>query len=330
MNIAYTLNNKFVPQVAASIASICENNKDAKTINFYLLHTDITNSNQKKLEKFIYKYRHKANFIKLDNMPKYFDFEFDTNGWNPIVLARLLLDRLLPNCTEKVLYLDGDTIIRGNLQKLWGNDLSKYTIAASIEPTVDKKRKSQLGLSNLPYYNAGVLLINLKKWRKDNTGKKIIEYYKKNSGRLFANDQDAINGSQKGEILTLSPKYNYYNIFDQYPHRFLSKLCDYPYISYAAYEEARKNPIIIHYLGEERPWRIGNKHKYKNDYLKYLDMTPWKSQGLEDGWELYFICWNIFNFLTKPFPGLRYNIINALIPTFMNCRSKKLTKNKEK
>ena len=330
MNIVYTLNNKFIPQVAASITSVCENNQNAKNIDFYLLHTDITSENQKKLKKFIHKYGSKIHFIKLDNISKYFNFEFDTNGWNPIVLARLLLDKLLPDRLEKVLYLDGDTIVRGNLQELWGTDLSKNVIAASIEPTVDKKRKNQLGLSNSPYYNAGVLLINLEKWRKNHTGEKIIKYYKKNSGQLFANDQDAINGSQKGKILTLSPRYNYYNIFDQYPYTFLSKLCDYPYISYATYKEAKKNPTIIHYLGEERPWRIGNKHKYKNDYLKYLNLTPWKNQGLESGWGLYFICWNLFNIITKPFPRLRYNIINALIPTFMKRRSKNLIKNKEK
>ena len=49
----------------------------------------------------------------------------------------------------------------------------------------------------------------------------------------------------------------------------------------------------------------------------------------EDGWLLYFTCWKIFNFFTKPFPKLRYNIINSLIPKFMNYRKKKL-KNENK
>ena len=157
-----------------------------------------------------------------------------------------------------------------------------------------------------------------------------MHFIKKNNGKLFANDQDAINGSQKNKIYTLSPKYNFYNIFHQYPYRFLAKLCDFDYISYDVFQEAKKNPIIIHYLGEERPWRVGNKHKYKDDYLKYLNMTPWKNQNIENGWKLYFICWNIFNFIIKPFPMLRYKIINSLIPVFIKIRSRKLIKNKEK
>lgn len=101
------------------------------------------------------------------------------------------------------------------------------------------------------------------------------------------------------------------------------------YISRDIYMEARKNPVIIHYLGEERPWRKGNTHKYRNDYHKYLDMTVWKDTEAEDGWQLYFICWKIFNIVTKPLPKLRYNIINSLIPKFMKYRANKLKKEKK-
>lgn len=329
MNIVYTLNNKFVPQVAASITSVCENNQNMDSIHFYIIHTDISPSNQKKLNNHILKYNRDVQFIELDDFNNYFDFNFDTTGWNPIVLARLLLDKLLPKKVKKVLYLDGDTIVRDSLQNLWNTNVDKYAIAASIEPTINQKRKNQLNMKEKPYYNAGVLLINLKKWREENTGEKIINYYRKNNGKLFANDQDAINASQIDNILTISPKYNFYNIFYQYPYSFLAKLCDYPYIPYDIYKEARNNPVIIHYLGEERPWRIGNTHKFKDDYLKYLSMTPWKKQGFEKGWRLYFICWNCFNLITKPFPKLRYSIIDALIPAFIKFRSKNLLNNQK-
>lgn len=49
----------------------------------------------------------------MGDIKQYFDFEFDTTGWNSIVLARLVLDKFLPEDMEKVLYLDGDTIVRG-------------------------------------------------------------------------------------------------------------------------------------------------------------------------------------------------------------------------
>lgn len=323
MNILYTLNDKFVPQVAAGICSVCENNKEEEKIVFYLISKEITDENKEKLKAFAKTYNREVIIKELGNIEDYFDFEFDTTGWNSIVLARLILDKFLPEDMEKILYLDGDTIVRNSLKELWNTDLGNNILAASIEPTVDKQRRINLGLEYNQYYNAGVLLVNLKKWREVNAGKIILDYYKKNNGKLFANDQDAINGSLVNQIYTLSPKYNFYNIFYQYPYGFLVKLMKpAEYIEKEVFEDAGRNPTIIHYLGEERPWRIGNHHKYKKDYLYYLNKTPWENQGLESGWNLYFICWDIFNFVTKPFPSLRYKIINALIPAFIKKRSK--------
>lgn len=323
MNILYTFNDKFVPQVAAAITSVCENNKDVEAICFYLMVLNVTNENKEKLETYIHSYNREVCFIELKDIHQYFDFSFDTTGWSPIVLARLLIDRLLPNSVQRILYLDGDTIVRGSLKELWDTDLRGCAIGASLEPTYAHDKKEKIGLKGMPYYNAGVLLIDLENWKNNNVGEKIISFYSSYNGRLFSNDQDAINGSQKGKIYTLSPKYNYYNIFDQYPYSFLSRLCDYDYIDKAVFNEARKNPVIVHYLGEERPWRIGNHHRFKSDYDKYLNMTPWKGMNYEEGWRTYFVCWDIFNTVTKPFPSLRYSIINALIPSFLKFRAKK-------
>lgn len=331
MNILYTLNDKFVPQVSAGICSVCENNKDADEINFYLISDGITDKNKKKLKEFAKKYGRTVIIKELGNIKKYFDFEFDTTGWNSIVLARLILDKFLPDDTDKVLYLDGDTIVRSSIKELWNIDLKDNVIGASIEPTADRDRKASLGLAEKPYYNAGVLLVNLKKWREINAGKIILDYYKENDGKLFANDQDAINGSLSDKIYTLLPKYNFYNIFYQYPYSFLKRLMNpVEYFEKEEFMECVKNPCIIHYLGEERPWREGNHHKYKSDYDKYLGMTPWKDAETEKGWKLYFVFWYIFNFVTKPFPTIRYKIINSLIPTFMKIRSKNLEKEKSK
>ena len=324
MNIVYTLNDKFVPQVAAGICSVCENNNDFAEINFYLISDGISEENKIKLINFAKKYNRKVIIKELGNIKNYIDFDFDTTGWNQIVLARLLIDKLLPEYVDKVLYLDGDTIVRQNLKELWNTNMNDYVLAASIEPTMNKKRKMALGLQGRPYYNAGVLLINLKKWRSEMAGKKILDYYELNSGKLFANDQDAINGSLKDEILTISPTYNFYNIFYTYSYRFLKKIMrPAEYIEEDIFHNAVENPRIIHYLGEERPWRIGNRHKYKSDYINYLNKTPWMGMGMENGWKIYFSCWYIFNFFTKPFPFIRYQIIDSLIPVFIKHRARK-------
>lgn len=327
MNILYTLNDKFIPQVAASICSVCENNKHLDKINFFIISNGITDINKAKLTEFIKGYNRKITIKELGDINQYFDFEFDTTGWNSIVIVRLILDKFLPDDIEKILYLDGDTIVRGSLKELWNTNIEKDVLAASIEPTVDKKRKNELGLQKYPYYNSGVLLINLKKWREQGISSKIVEFYRLNNERMFAPDQDAINCYLKEQICTISPKYNFYNIFYNYTYSFLCKLMKpVEYISKELYQDAVKEPIIIHYLGEERPWRKGNQHRYRDDYIKYLLITPWKETKGEEGWKLYFFCFYIFNFFTKPFPSIRYKIINFLIPLFMKIRANKLKK----
>lgn len=333
MNILYTTDDAFIPQVAASICSVCVNNKSIKNICFYLMSLNVSQENEEKLQEFVESFSEKDRsrsivFIELNEIDSYFDYEIDTKGWNPIVLARLLLDNLLPENVRRVLYLDGDTIVRRSLKKLWNTDMGESSIGACVEPTCSKKRKEKLGLTGCPYYNAGVLLIDMDNWRKYNTGKQILKYYQKNRKSLFANDQDAINGSQRGWIYTLPPTYNYHNTYDIYLYFFYKQYLDFSFISKKNLAKIKKNPVIIHYLGEERPWRKGNTHRFKADYEKYLSMTPWKDAPMEKGWEIYFICWRIFNVIMKPFPLLRHYIIEKMMPIFLKNRHRKTNSSK--
>ena len=47
--------------------------------------------------------------------------------------------------------------------------------------------------------------------------------------------------------------------------------------------DAKKNPGIIHYMGDERPWIRGNLNHYRKAYDRYLAMTPWKGTPKEKG-----------------------------------------------
>ena len=211
MNIVYTLNDAFVPQVATSMCSILENSSMHKQAHFYLLSEGISSVNQKKLLEFVEKYGASISFIELEKLENYFEFSFDTNGWSSIVLARLLIDKLLPEEVERIIYLDGDTLILGDLFQLWEEELGGKIIGMSPEPTVDSNRRDDLDLGSHSYHNAGVMLIDLRGWRDNNIGSKILSYYQNKNGQLFANDQDAINGGVKEYIKTLSIAYNYFN-----------------------------------------------------------------------------------------------------------------------
>ena len=85
-------------------------------------------------------------------------------------------------------------------------------------------------------------------------------------------------------------------------------------------ERARRNPCIVHFLGEERPWRVGNTNRFRKEYARFLTMTPWAGQGFEAGWELYFRFWRMFNSFTRPFPMLRLFVIQTLMPLMLKTK----------
>ena len=329
MNILFTLNDAFVPQVATCMCSIFENNQSAENIAIYLVGEKISEKNKEKLAEFTQNYDHTIHFIELNDLTEYIDFDFDTNGWSSIVLARLLLDKLLPSDLDKILYLDGDTLVLDDLSDLWNMDLLEKSIGMGPESTVSAERREFLKMGNQLYCNAGVLLIDLQRWRERRLGKKVLEFYQQHNGNLFANDQDAINVALRDEIYVLSPRYNFFNIYFSYPYNVLKRLSKpATFISKEELDVAISHPAIVHYLGEERPWRKGNTHKLGKEYLHYLHKTPWKDTPMEEGWQLYFICFRIFNVVMKPFPMLRYRIINSLIPSFMKFRKRQLQKRK--
>ena len=321
MNLVYTIDNNFVPQLAANIQSVKQNNPNTH-LNFYILSMGLSKANIDNLTAFFSDELCDVIIIDISDFKDRIAFEFDTTGWNEIVLARLLLDNYLPNKIERVIYLDADTICRSSLRGLWQADLDGKTIAMAPEPTADRNRRTSLGIGSYPYCNAGVVLFNLKKWRDNDMEKGILNFCKQNKEKLFANDQDALNVYLKDDIKVMSISYNYSNIFDYYPFEYLNKLMP-NFCSKIAYEHARANPAIVHFLGEDRPWRAGNTHRFSSDYFYYLRQTPWSEAPIEYGWEQYYKAWGLFNTITSPFPSARYKVITSLIPLFMKVRAKK-------
>jgi GH25 family lysozyme M1 (1,4-beta-N-acetylmuramidase) len=103
-----------------------------------------------------------------------------------------------------VLYLDGDIIVRHSLKELWETDLQGNVLGMVQEPTIKKERKETLGMApDGKYYNAGIILMDLDAWRQKDAGRRIVDFYKAHGCKLFANDQDAINGELQHENIKL-------------------------------------------------------------------------------------------------------------------------------
>ncbi len=272
MDIFYTVDDNFVPQLAANICSACENHAQVGDIVFHIFSKGISASNQESLRGFVRSHGQGIAFYDISGFMDKIGFKFDTAGWNEIVLARLLMAEFLPAELHRVIYLDADTLVLGDVADLWNQDLGEKTLGMVCEPTADRSRRVNLGIGDYNYHNAGVLLVDLDRWRALGYQGKILSYCQENAGNLFANDQDALNVVLKDDLKTLSPRFDYSNVFDYYSYKFLNKLMP-DFASAEDYAASKQHPVVVHFLGEERPWRQGNTHRFNGEYHRYLDMT---------------------------------------------------------
>ena len=209
MNIALGFDKRYLPHGAATIKSIIENNKNVR-INFLIMINNSINGLDKYLLKNMIGKQNTVQFVDMDNLFKnQFEGCWSTAMYYPLILSSICKD-------DKILFLDADTIITGNLVDFYKTNLSNIYCAAVRDWGLNIQRKKSnitLKINNngatmsiadfmhkklkfsesdcLNYFNSGVLLLNLKKIRKDNLEKQMIQYVENND--LMFPDQDVLN-----------------------------------------------------------------------------------------------------------------------------------------
>jgi lipopolysaccharide biosynthesis glycosyltransferase len=121
--------------------------------------------------------------------------------------ARLVLPRLLPEDCQKALYLDGDILAFDDLWQLWSTDLEGAVLGAVTDRCLDPT-----GHAGLPrvkrYFNAGVLLMDLRKWRSERISERAFDYLDRHPHTPYC-DQDALNAACDGRWKQLDMRWNY-------------------------------------------------------------------------------------------------------------------------
>lgn len=307
MNVAYAANDNYARHLGVSMCSLFDSNVKEREIHVYILSVGITEESREKLESIRKRYGRNIHYIEMEDLKERISFPVDTGRFDISTLGRLFLGEMLPEEVRRVLYLDCDTVIIRRLKNMWNIDLEGNVAGAVQEPTIYQEVKEDIGLGKAdPYYNAGVLLIDLEKWRKENLGRKMMEFYGSREGKLFANDQDVINHVLKGQIKSIMPLYNFFPNYRYFHYKDLVKMSEaYAHISKSELHRAKHHPVIIHYMGDERPWKAGNLNHYRRAYEIYLEKTPWKGTAKEKGQELYMLAYHAMDYATFLCPPVR-------------------------
>ena len=263
MNIALCTDENFSIPALICLTSIFENNKD-EDCHAFVLTDGISEKTKYKFNKLSDVYQKPIDVITIDRHR--FDGLTVSDRYPVSMYYRFLLPEMLPK--ERVaLYLDCDIIVRHSLKALFAQDIKDYAIGAVVSQSCDWVKWYNDYKLSMPFFNSGVLLMNLDYWRQNYVFESLVRWVAENPNGLWLPDQSALNKVLEGKVKYLNYTYNF-------QERWTRPLQG-SYMHFSKWKEieiAGKDPIVIHYCDAEKPWFVESRHKFKDDFLFYATM----------------------------------------------------------
>lgn len=262
VNVCMAFDDNYLHHGMVAVTSMIQNMQEDAKISLHLLCSkNLSDSSRRKIiEEF--KNHVVVSFWNVDES-LFLNFPLNRKHININTYYRLIIDKVLSHL-DKVIYIDADVIVCGNIAELWNEDLDDSLIAGSLdEGGVSQSRRLKLPPSS-NYINAGVLIFNLKEIRKkyndvfDIYSEKYLEY----SDRIILQDQDILNIVYFDHIKVLDLRWNINSrLFRQ---NTLER-------KYSEVDEniALNNVGIIHFTDTYKPWTFFCSHPYADLYWKY-------------------------------------------------------------
>lgn len=278
MDIVVCSDNNFVMPTGVMLCSVCVNNQESE-ITFHVVADQVSSENKKKLKNIISSFQGKtivfydAGIINTTEIPT-----MEDNARLTIATYyRLFLTEILPSTMRKVIYLDGDIIVRQTLKPLWDINLDNAAIAAipDSNSALDSFYERLVYPKKKGYFNAGVLLINLEYWRNHHLLSVFKDFMVHHADQIVYHDQDVLNYILKDYKIELPITYNLQTGF-----LWTEKNYDAKY--YQEVDKTIHNPAILHFNGAKKPWQKSCRHPYRSTFFKYQTQTVWKDEPLQE------------------------------------------------
>lgn len=258
IHIALAFDDNFWAPAYTVMRSICLTTRRKSDLVFHLLHMPLTDEHRHDIEGISREFGARLAYVPLDQSDL---FDFFSSGlpassqWPKVVYGRLLLGDLLPMDVERVLYLDCDMLVRQPIEQLCEMDLEGQPLGAvpdALAPFLMGRRdmrenKDIFDLAD-PYFNSGMLVVDLAKWREIDIKSEVAAIVAKGwMDRLYF-DQDMLNLIFRGRFLPVDWRWN---VID----------------AQAAHEGL--NPAILHYTRKSKPWGILSGILHSSAYARW-------------------------------------------------------------
>jgi lipopolysaccharide biosynthesis glycosyltransferase len=255
--------NYYVLYFGVMLKSLLEKTALSRNYEIFILHTDVSEINQKKIKSMAKNYPNVfVNFY--DITMDIYGFSFKCSEWvrhiSNETFYRTLLHKIF-SAYEKIIYLDSDEIVRADVADFFDVDLGDNLLCACLDLEFigmyylysDSKEYTETILKikePLKYFQGGVLLINIREFRKTFSDYELAERAVSHKYRRV--DQDTLNAACHGRAVMFAGMA--WNVMVQHKWDRIKTIKQAPYDISKQYFMARKNPKIIHYASVEKPW----------------------------------------------------------------------------
>ena len=284
--VVFSADNSYVPMLTTTICSMLENASSAYRYDIVVMERDISFSNKESMQKFVARYCNaQLRFINVTGFVQSYQLQTNNPHISNETYYRFLIQRILPEY-DKVIYLDADVIVQGDISQLFKTALEDNLIAAA--PDIDfignldikgvnrlSYAQNVLHLDNpYGYFQAGVLVLNTAEMRKFHSLDEWLDLA--SCSTYLYDDQDILNSECQGRVVYLD---NAWNVMVNCDNRFKKVFSFAPADTYDDFMRAYANPKIVHYAGYEKPWKPG-PCDMRELYWSYARMTPFYEELL--------------------------------------------------
>jgi lipopolysaccharide biosynthesis glycosyltransferase len=263
ITIAVATDNNYSILLAALLKSIEVNHKTPEKIDVYVIDDGISAGNIRKLKSQVTGDIITLHWLKSSEIiPADIRMPLDSSAFPVTAYMRVLAPNALPASVNKMIYLDVDMIVQEDISKLWHIDLRDHIFGAVID-FAEVVSTSWAGIPNYKelgmapdtkYFNSGMMLINIEKWKAANITRRVMDCVHENLENVRMADQYGLNVVLVNQWLEIDRRWNTYSVLD------------------------KKDPYLIHFLDIKPIFKSYNLNEdYKNEFYKYLRLTAWKN-----------------------------------------------------
>lgn len=279
LNILYTCDENYAAYAGISMYSLFENNKDIEHIRVYLVESGVSDKNKDRLARQAESFGRELILVDSSDIAEQIK-KLDIPAYRGSYSAnfRLFFHTFITPDTDRLLYVDCDTLIVGSLAPLLTLDMEGKA-AGVVRDSLSTEYKTMIGFDEAEdYFNSGVTFIDVKAWSENRITERLFDHVKNVRSRYCNPDQDLLNIALRDCKYILPPEYNFQPSHRAFTHKaYFGAYKHTRYYTEAELDNAIKHPRILHtyrFLGDF-PWHKGNLHPDNSLFDKYMKGSLW-------------------------------------------------------